>query len=146
MVSTGMASAGPLPSPADLPAADVVIYDGHCRFCTNSVRRLHRLAGSRLAFISLHDAEVERRYPELSYDQMMEEMFVVDRSGNARGGAAAFRYLTRRLPWLWPLAPFLHIPGSLGIWKFLYRQVAKRRYLMGKTADCESGSCEIHFR
>lgn len=141
-----MATSGPLPSPTSLPDADIVIYDGHCRFCTNSVRRLHGLAGQRLAFLSLHDAEVAERFPQLTHEQMMEEMYVFDREGNAHGGAAAFRYLTRRLPWLWVLAPLLHIPFSLGCWKFLYRQVARRRYLWGKTDSCESGSCDVHFR
>ncbi len=141
-----MATLGPLPSPTGLPDADIVIYDGDCRFCTNSVRRLHDLAGGRLAFLSLHDDEVAQRFPQLTHDQMMEEMFVVDRAGTTRGGAAAFRYLTRQLPWLWALAPLLHIPFSLGLWKFLYRQVAQRRYLWGKTDDCESGSCDIHSR
>ncbi len=141
-----MLSTGPLPSPDSLPEADIVIYDGHCRFCTTSVRRLHRLGGGRLAFLSLHDAEVARRFPDLTHDQLMDEMYVVDKHGKARGGAAAFRYLTRRLPSLWALAPLLHIPLSLGLWKFFYRQVAKRRYLFGKTADCDSGSCDIHFR
>ena len=67
-----MATLGPLPSPAGLPDADIVIYDGHCRFCTNSVRRLHDLAGGRLAFLSLHDDEVAQRFPQLTRDQMME--------------------------------------------------------------------------
>ena len=141
-----MAISGPLPSPTGSPHADIVIYDGHCRFCTNSVRWLHEFGGGRLAFLSLHDEEVARRFPELTHDQMMEEMFVVDQAGKALGGAAAFRYLTRRLPLLWILAPMLHIPFSLGLWKFLYRQVAQRRYRWGRTDSCESGSCDVHFR
>lgn len=143
---TNMANSGPLPSPTKSPDADIVIYDGHCRFCTNSVRWLHKLAKGRLAFLSLHDEEVAQRFPELTHDQMMAEMFVVDQAGKARGGATGFRYLTRRLPWLWALAPLLHIPFSLGLWKFLYRQVALRRYRWGKTDDCENKNCNVHFR
>ena len=41
---------------------------------------------------------------------MMEEMVVVDQQGNRYGGAAAFRYLTTRLPRLYVLAPLMHIP------------------------------------
>lgn len=141
-----MAISAPLPLPAESPHADIVIYDGHCRFCTSSVRWLHKFARGQLAFLSLHDEEVARRFPELTHDQMMEEMFVVDQAGTAYGGAAAFRYLTRRLPLLWILAPLLHIPFSLGLWKFLYRQFAQRRYRWGRTDSCESGSCDIHFR
>ena len=38
--------AQPLPSPADRPEAEVVIYDGHCRICTGQIRRLARWDGA----------------------------------------------------------------------------------------------------
>lgn len=136
-----------LPTPGERPDADVVIYDGHCRFCTGQVRRLHRWDGAgRLAFLSLHDPVVAERYPDLSHDQMMQDMYVVDRQGRRHRGAAAFRYLTRRLPRLWWLAPVMHIPFSLPLWQFLYRQVANRRYWFGKTDQCDDGTCAVHFK
>lgn len=135
-----------LASPTERPQADVVIYDGHCRFCTTQVRRFAKYDRSgRLAFVSLHDPFVAQHYPDLSHDDMMKQMYVVDQRGRRHGGAAALRYLTRRLPILWPLMPLLHIPFSLPVWGWFYKQVAKRRYkLAGKT--CDDGACEIHFR
>jgi predicted DCC family thiol-disulfide oxidoreductase YuxK len=144
----GTAESVRLPSPAELPDADVVIYDGHCKFCTGQVKNLARWDGKgRLAFLSLHDPEVAKRYPDLTYEQMMEEMIVVDRQGRRHHGAAAFRYLTTRLPRLYILAPLMHIPFSMPLWRWGYKQVAKRRYLMGKTADaCDDGACKVHFK
>jgi predicted DCC family thiol-disulfide oxidoreductase YuxK len=141
-------SAARLPSPEENPGRDVVIFDGHCKFCTAQVRRLAKWdRGRKLAFLSLHDPEVAKRYPDLTYDELMEEMFVVDREGNRHAGAAAFRYLTTRLPRLYPLAPLMHLPFTLPIWKWGYRQIAKRRYLAGKTQDaCDDGSCKVHFK
>jgi predicted DCC family thiol-disulfide oxidoreductase YuxK len=137
-----------LPGPDELPQADVVIYDGHCKFCTGQVKNLARWDGKgRLAFLSLHDPEVASRYPDLTYDQMMEEMVVIDRQGRRHHGAAAFRYLTTRLPLLYILAPLMHVPFSMPFWGWGYKQVAKRRYLMGKTADaCDDGACKVHFK
>lgn len=136
-----------LPSPQDFPEADVVIFDGQCRFCRRQVSRLHYWDGrQRLAFISLHDSFVAEQYPDLSHDQLMEQMYLVDQSGHRHGGAEAFRYLTRRLPILWILAPLLHLPFSLPLWRWGYKQVAKRRYRWGKVDDCASGSCEVHFK
>lgn len=143
-----------LPSPRDYPAADVVIYDGHCVFCTGQVRNLHRWDGkNRLAFISLHDSFVGQHFPDLSHDAMMEQLYLVPHGEHGYtdlrlGGAAAIRYLSRKLPKLWVLAPFLHIPGSLPIWQWGYRQVAKRRYkIAGKQGgQCDDGgTCELHF-
>lgn len=138
----------PLPTPAELPDADVVIYDGHCNFCTGQVRRLARWEGGkgRLAFVSLHDPLVAERYPDLTYDMLMDQMYVVDRQGRRHGGAAAFRYLSRRLPLLWPIAPLMHVPFSLPLWQWGYRQVAKRRYALAGKTDCDGDACKIHFR
>ena len=147
--ATQPATRNGLPTISDNPDGDVLIYDGDCRFCTGQVDRLARLdgTGKRLAFISLHDPEVARRWPDLTHDMLMEQMYLVDRQGNRLGGAAAFRYLSRKLPWLWPLAPVMHIPFSLPLWQWMYRQVAKRRYqLMGKTHECDGDACAVHFK
>ncbi len=135
---------GELPTVQQRPEADIVIYDGHCRFCRGQVERLNRWdTVGRLAFLSLHDAEVARRYPDLDHEALMQQMVVVDRQGRRHWGAAAFRYLSTRLPRLWCLAPLMHIPGSLWLWQALYRQVAKRRYQFGRTEGCDSGSCRL---
>ncbi|WDI40697.1 thiol-disulfide oxidoreductase DCC family protein [Bremerella sp. P1] len=136
-----------LPSPEDRPETDVVIYDGHCRICTGGVRILYRLdLGRRLSFLSLHDAKVAEVAPNLTHDQMMEEMWVVDVQGRQHSGAGAFRYLTRRIAMLWPVMPLLHIPGSLPLWSWLYQKVAAARYRFGKNTGEDCGdACAIHF-
>ena len=125
---------------------DVVIFDGQCRFCTAQVDRLRKWdRGNRLEFLSLHDPEVGRRFPDLTHEQLMAEMYVVDRSGRRHAGAEAVRYLSRRLPRLWLLAPVLHVPGMLPLWRWAYRQIARRRYRFAPAADCETGACRIPF-
>lgn len=136
-----------LPSPADRPGADVVIYDGHCRICTSQLRNIERwLAGGRLSYLSLHDPQVAERCPDLSHDDLMRQMYIIDGQGRRHAGAAAVRYLTRRLPRLWWLAPLIHIPGSLPLWQSLYRLVARNRYRFGKVETCDDGSCSVHFK
>lgn len=136
-----------LPTPAERPNADVVIFDGNCPFCRAQVQRLHRWGGGRLAFRSLHDPEVARLYPDLTHEQLMREMYVVDRRGRRHAGAASLRYLSRRLPRLWIVAPLLHFPFSLPIWRWLYQQVAKRRYqLFAERGGCEGGVCSVPGR
>jgi predicted DCC family thiol-disulfide oxidoreductase YuxK len=92
----------------------------------------------------LHDPSVAVDYPDLSYEMLMEQMWVVAPDSRRFGGADALRYLSRRLPLLWPIAPVLHIPFSMPLWRWLYRQIAKRRYrIAGKNCD-EGGSCSLH--
>lgn len=135
-----------LPDPDTSGETDVVIFDGECRFCRGGVEQLRRLdvGGRRLSYVSLHDPRVAQRYPDLSHDDLMSQMYVVDRSGARHGGAAAVKYLSRRLPLLWLAMPILHVPGTARLWQWLYAQVAKRRYkIAGK--ECENGACSVHF-
>ncbi len=135
-----------LPRPGDRPESAVVIFDGQCQFCRAQVQRLARWdSRAHLAFVSLHDPWVAEHYPDLTHEQLMDEMYVIPSTGERYHGAGAFRYLTRQLPRLWLLAPLLHIPFSLPLWQWGYRWVAKQRYRWGKIADCENDACAVHF-
>lgn len=136
-----------LPNLKDRPDAEVVIFDGECVFCRGQVERLARWDRTgRLAFVSLHDPIVAERYPDLTRDQMMAQMYLVDRSGKRHGGAAALRYLSRKMPMLWWLAPLMHVPFTLPLWQWCYRQVAKRRYKLAGKQGCEGDVCDVHFK
>lgn len=137
-----------LPDPDAAPNTDVVIYDGECNFCKSQVARLRSLDwfGQRLSFLSLHDPRVAERYPNLTYDQLMDQMYVIDRQGRQFGGSEAVRVLSRRLPLLWPVMPILHLPGTAGLWRWGYNEIAKRRYkISGRSKDCSKDACSIHL-
>ena len=138
-----------LPTPYDYPQNDVVIFDGDCSFCRQQVKRLAQWDGrNRISFISLHDEYVAENFSDLTREQMMRQMFVVNRSGLRKGGASAIRYLSRKLPKMWLFVPLMHIPFSLPLWQWAYMQVAKRRYRISQKLDptCDDGSCEVHFK
>ncbi len=123
---------------------DTILYDGDCRFCTSQIGILRRLDwGDRLDFVSLHDPSVPVRFPELSYEQLMEQMWVVSKDGRRFGGADAVRYLSTKMPSLFPLIPILHFPGMMPVWRACYRLIAKWRYrIAGK--NCSEGTCKLH--
>jgi predicted DCC family thiol-disulfide oxidoreductase YuxK len=124
------------------PPRDTVLYDGHCRFCRSQIALLRRCDPTgRLAFTSLHDPSVAGDFPEIPPESLEQQMYVVDRHGRARGGAAAVRYLSRRLVLLWPLAVPLHVPGSMPLWNWLYAFVARRRMLIA--GSCQDGTCRL---
>jgi predicted DCC family thiol-disulfide oxidoreductase YuxK len=144
-VESAKAASSHLPTPEERPGADVVIYDGHCRICTSQVRKLLWWdSKKRLAYVSLHDPFVGEKYPDLTHDRLMQEMVIVDRNGRRHFGAEAIRYLTLRLPKLWWASPILWFPGSMFLWRFLYRKIANSRYKFGKIEDCDGGSCSLH--
>lgn len=124
------------------PDRDTVLYDGQCRFCRSQIALLRRFdLGKSLRFTSLHEPSVAGDFPELSRDDLLSQMYVIDTKGCARGGTEAVRYLARRLPPLWPLAVLLHIPGTLPLWNALYRFIARNR--MRIAGSCEDGTCRL---
>ena len=129
----------------ELNQKDVVLFDGRCNFCRSQINILRRLdSRKRLEFVSLHDAEVATKYPNLTFAQLMEQMWIVTPTGSQYGGAYAVRYLSRKLPILWPSAPLMHFPFSMPLWCFLYRLIAKYRYrIAGRDCD-EGGTCSLH--
>lgn len=143
-MTTAVLASSPLPTPADRPSADVVIFDGECKFCRASVERLRKFDGrGRLAFLPLQDPEVAQRYPELTHDELMQYLFVCTPDGRRLRGAEGFKHLSTRLPALYWMAPFLSLPGLMPLWQMLYRAFAKRRYRWGRIESCEDGSCKL---
>lgn len=136
-----------LARPDTRPDADVVLYDGRCQFCLARVQQLAWLdaGGERLAFLSLHDPDVAERYPGVDPGRLLDEMCVVDRDGGHHWGADAVRYLSRRIPRLWWLAPLMHLPGAMLVARPVYAWVSRNRYrIAGRSDDCVDGACSVH--
>lgn len=138
-----------LPTPADRPGADVVLYDGECVFCRRGMQRLTWWdCQGKLAYLSIHDPRVKQLWPKLSHERLLDEMCLVEGGkpdGRQHWGADAVKVFTRRLRRLWWLMPLMHLPGVMLIARPLYRWVARNRYLIaGRAEDCETGSCSIH--
>ena len=143
-----MASVAPdnpvLPLPAEVPDGYVLVFDGECRFCRANTRWIRAIDRNKIAYLSLHDQEVQERWPELTHEMLMEQIYLIDGDGQKHAGAAAFRFLSRKLPALRIMAPLLHIPGSLPVWQFAYKAIARIRYRFGRVEECD-GSCHLHF-
>ncbi|MCR9294584.1 MAG: DUF393 domain-containing protein [bacterium] len=134
-----------LADPDERPQADVVIWDGKCNFCRKQVERLHWFDRQhQLAYLSLHDPRVAARWPNLSYEELMKQIWVIAPDDEQYGGADAGRYLSRRLKSLWWLMPLLHIPFSMPLWRWIYSKVAARRYRIAGMHCDEGGTCDLH--
>ncbi|TWT88968.1 hypothetical protein Mal64_24590 [Pseudobythopirellula maris] len=135
-----------LPGPDERPDAAVVLYDGQCVFCRRQAERLAWWdCQGKLAYLSLHDPLVEECFPDISRERLLDEMCLVDQSGERHWGADAFKQLTVRLRRLWWLAPVMWLPGMMLLARPVYRWVSRNRYMIaGKRDECADGACSLH--
>jgi predicted DCC family thiol-disulfide oxidoreductase YuxK len=97
----------------------VVFYDGGCGFCRRSVWRLQAL--------DLFGA-LEMK----TMDPVADRMQLVEPGGARSEGFDAYRRISRRLPLMWPLAPWLYLPGMRWVGTRVYDWIARRRNQCGR--------------
>jgi predicted DCC family thiol-disulfide oxidoreductase YuxK len=121
----------------------LVLYDGQCPLCRKSVGILRRLDWfRRLAYVDARDgAHLPPHAPPLEPGRLLEEMHLLaPEGGRVYHGFAAFRWMAWRLPLLWPLAPFLYVPGVPALGQRLYLWVARNRF---RLVPCHGGVCTL---
>jgi len=108
-----------------------VLYDGLCPLCSRTVRLLTGFdLFTRLEFLDfwrLDLNEYNRSHGlNLARKDLEKEMYVIFR-GKADRGFYGYRRIASALPALWPLAPWLFLPGISSFGALVYGYVARNR-------------------
>jgi predicted DCC family thiol-disulfide oxidoreductase YuxK len=125
----------------------VILFDGNCRFCTQSAKTLARRVGpARAVATNFQEDGVLASYPGVTYEACMQRMHVIDPEGRVYAGAGAVARLFRTIPIVGILAYLYYVPGVRQLSEIAYAFIAKNRYkLFGKTQACEpGGTCHLH--
>ena len=121
----------------------IVLYDGVCPLCLRSVAILKTLDWfGRLHFQNCRDVKnLPASTVPLDAKKMLDEMHVLPPGRDrAFAGFSAFRWIAWRLPLLWPLVPFLYLPGVPWLGNKAYLWVAKNRF---RLVPCKDGVCHV---
>lgn len=122
----------------------VVFYDGWCPLCTAVAARTKKFDGKgRTTFVSFRENEIVQRYhvtPRL-LESMQDRMHVYD-GRQWHEGIDAVRKLAQAVPAYWPAVPFIQFSIWIGMGRYLYDFVAKRRAIV-PTGHCKDDVCEI---
>lgn len=128
-----------------LAGRGLLIYDGNCGFCLESIKRVRVLDifgwTDPLNFHAQPD--LSKINPLLTLKRCRSEMILVEPNGRVFGGFDAFARLTRRLPALWIFAPVMHLPGINRLGAHAYRWIAAHRYLLHRNPVCKSNQCTL---
>jgi predicted DCC family thiol-disulfide oxidoreductase YuxK len=113
-----------------------VLYDGMCPFCLRTVRVLRSLdLFRRLEFEDFRGLDLgdfnHRHRAGLTLATLENEMFVRS-AGKSYSGFTAYRALALALPALWPVAPWLFIPGAVTLGNAAYGFIARHRLGLAK--------------
>jgi len=109
-----------------------VLYDGHCPLCQRTKRVLSSFdLFQRLRWVDFRTLDLEdynhRHGFQFSVEQLESEMGVVS-GGRVALGFAGYRVLALALPALWPIAPWLFVPGVAQLGTALYGLIARNRF------------------
>ncbi len=123
----------------------LLLYDGQCGFCLESVKRLRIVdLFGWLDPLDFHaQPDLARLHPALTPERCRSEMMLLEPTGRLSGGFDAFARLTRKLPLLMGLAPAVHLPGAAWIGRRVYRWVARNRLLLHRNPACASNQCGL---
>ena len=126
------------------------LYDGQCVVCRSTCEAMRALDWrKRIEFVDLHESGAWReRCLDLTFEQLMREIHVLDGEGKVYAGFEATRRMLREAPLGFPLWLLLRLRGMDGLGARVYRFIARRRYrinaLLGKEPpDCADGGCEM---
>ncbi|MCM8794745.1 MAG: DCC1-like thiol-disulfide oxidoreductase family protein [Candidatus Omnitrophica bacterium] len=126
-----------------------VFYDGSCEACVRTARLigavniLHRV--TLVDFRSPQELEAQAGWGQEQAKRAESELLIRLSNEWWLGGFDAFRWMAWRLPLLWPIAPFLHLPGAIGLGRPVYAWIAKNRYrFLG--VHCAGAACSAAGR
>jgi predicted DCC family thiol-disulfide oxidoreductase YuxK len=120
----------------------VIIYDGECRFCQWSVRRIRKLDRRRqFEFAPRQTEGLDQRFPVLTESDFNTGLRLIDAEA-VYVGADAIYQIYRHLPphnlvaWLYRVPPFTQL-ARLG-----YAIIARNRHRFG-LVECDTGACAV---
>ncbi len=128
------------------PGRCVVLYDGHCRFCTAQARNLERLTGKgRIELRSFQYEGVLAQFPGVTHESCMKAMQLITPGGRVHSGFAAAVHAVAT-NWWGVVAYLYYLPGVRLLCDAIYELIARNRYrLMGKQ-NCDDGTCQLHLK
>ena len=112
-----------------------VLYDGMCSFCKSSVSNFERSLEKRNCKIKPLQNETVMNILGVVEGDEFPEMKVIGNDRKVYGGARGIVYISRKIWWTYSLWALSHLPLTMSILDYIYKQIAKRRH-------CH-GTCEI---
>lgn len=114
-----------------------VLYDDSCPFCASQIQLIRRLDWFEVIDpVPISEPRATQVAPQLTPEQRASAIHCVTVEGEIYRGAHCFRFISMRLPVLFPLAVILWIPGVIWIAEPVYRWISRNRYVLSRFFGC----------
>lgn len=114
-----------------MSAKEIVIYDADCGFCEMMKTILEKLDWlDRFEYVPLQNELIFAKYPDLERSSCEEEIKLIRNNGKVLGGGDALLFIWFGLPLCFLMACIVWLPPLRQLNRWIYPQVAKRRYLI----------------
>ena len=121
----------------------LVLYDDECPLCVFQMKLLTWLDWLHVAsLVPLSSEEAKVAAPQLDRETLRSAMHVVTGDGRILRGARCIRFLSLRMPLLFPLGLLLWVPGVIWIAEIVYALVARNRLVLSRLFGCKD-ACSI---
>ncbi len=119
------------------------VFDGHCGFCRESVRKLEVLdLYNTLEFVDFQThPDLTALHPSLTKEKAKSRVYLIEHDGSMFGGFFAFRRLCLTMPMLYPSVFIMYFPGAGLIGPLVYKWIAEHRYLLQVNKKCRENAC-----
>jgi predicted DCC family thiol-disulfide oxidoreductase YuxK len=107
-----------------------VFYDGDCPLCIGAAARFAPMLRHHHFDLAPLPAVWVRQRAGLEPEEPLAEMKLLAADGWIYGGADALVQIARRIWWAWPLFALAQIPGTMILFRAIYRRVAANRNCM----------------
>lgn len=106
----------------------VVLYDGHCGFCSRWVGHWAKtLERHGFGIASLAEPWVAETI-KMSTEELVTDIRFLTSTGQLVSGADVYLYVARRIWWAWPFYALFSLPGFNFLIHRGYRWFARNRY------------------
>jgi len=123
----------------------VVVYDGECRFCVWSSRRMRKLdTDNQFEYLPRQTEGIEEAFPRLADSDFNTGMRLIVGQDEVYAGADAVYQIYRRLPRFRYVAWLYRVPVLHWVFRAGYALIARYRHLSGRV-PCEAGTCDLSY-
>lgn len=118
--------------------SDVLLFDGHCRFCKKTALELRARSGGTLTLQSFREIDPADYGVTLAACEKQVHLLF---DGRIEGGVGAIVQALRHR-WYGVFLKLLLLPGIRAIAEAVYMQISKRRFKLA--GGCADGNCTMY--